>query len=89
MLWGQGIKLYTDHKNLTRDALGLTSDRVYHWWLLLEEYAPEIMYIKGTTTEVSLNFTSNTYVNHTVSHVSQPRLRIHKQMEYWNVYIKY
>jgi hypothetical protein len=29
MLWGQHIKVYTDHKNLTRDALGLTSDRVY------------------------------------------------------------
>ena len=45
MLWGQDIKVYTDHKNLTRDALGLTSDRVYHWRLLLEEYAPEIIYI--------------------------------------------
>jgi hypothetical protein len=31
MLWGQTIKVYTDHKNLTQDALGLTSDRVYHW----------------------------------------------------------
>jgi hypothetical protein len=49
MLWGQDIKVYTDHKNLTRDALGLTSDRVYHRQLLLEEYAPEIMYIKGGT----------------------------------------
>jgi hypothetical protein len=29
MLWGQDIKVYTDHKHLTRDALGLTSDRVY------------------------------------------------------------
>ncbi len=29
MLWGQSIKDYMDHKNLTRDALGLTSDRVY------------------------------------------------------------
>ncbi len=29
-----------------------------------------------------LNFTSNTYVNHTVSNVSQPRLRIHKRMAY-------
>jgi hypothetical protein len=47
MLWGQDIKVYTDHKNLARDALGLTSDRVYRWRLLLEEYAPEMMYIKG------------------------------------------
>ncbi len=29
MLWGQTIKVYTDHKNLTQDALGLISDRVY------------------------------------------------------------
>ena len=27
MLWRQSIKVYTDHKNLTRDALGLTSDQ--------------------------------------------------------------
>ncbi len=47
MLWGQDIKIYTDHKNLTRDALGLTSDRVYRWWLLLDKYAPKIVYIKG------------------------------------------
>ncbi len=31
MLWRQTIKVYTDHKNLTQDALGLTSDSVYHW----------------------------------------------------------
>jgi hypothetical protein len=47
MLWGQDIKVYTDHKHLTRDALGLTSYRVYPWPLLLEEHAPKIMYIKG------------------------------------------
>jgi hypothetical protein len=47
MLWGQTIKVYTDHKNLTQDALGLSSERVYHWQLLLEEFAPEIVYIKG------------------------------------------
>jgi hypothetical protein len=47
MLWKQTIKVYTDHKNLTQDALGLTSDRVYRWRLLLEEFAPEIVYIKG------------------------------------------
>ena len=29
MLWEQRIKIYTDHKNLIQDALGLTSDHVY------------------------------------------------------------
>ena len=29
MLCRQSIKVNTDHKNLTTDALGLTSDRVY------------------------------------------------------------
>ncbi len=53
MLWGQDIKVYTDHKNLTRDALGLISDRVYRWQLLLEEYAPEIIYIKGIHNAVA------------------------------------
>jgi hypothetical protein len=53
MLWGQDIKVYTDHKNLTRDALGLTSDKVYRWRSLLEEYAPEIMYIQGIHNTVA------------------------------------
>ena len=53
MLWGQMIKVYTDHKNLTRDALGLTSDRVYRWRLVLEEYGPEIIYIKGVHNTVA------------------------------------
>eukprot|EP00804_Cyclotella_cryptica_P007671 CCRYP_015255-RA/>CCRYP_015255-RA protein AED:0.41 eAED:0.49 QI:0/0/0/1/0/0/2/0/541 len=46
-LWGQPIVVYTDHKNLMQDALGLTCVRVYRWCLLLEEYGPEIVYIKG------------------------------------------
>jgi hypothetical protein len=41
------------HKNLTRDALGFTSDRVYCWRLLLEKYAPEIIYIKGIHNTVA------------------------------------
>ncbi len=60
MLWGQDIKVFTDHKNLTRDALGhtrdalgLTSDRVYCWRLLLEEYAPKIIYVKGIQNTVA------------------------------------
>jgi hypothetical protein len=47
MLWGQSIKMFTDHANLIRDALGMTSDHVYQWRLLLEEYGPKIVYIKG------------------------------------------
>ncbi len=55
MLWGQQINVYTDHKNLTstRDGLGLTSDRVTRWRILLEEYAPEIIYIKGIHNTVA------------------------------------
>ena len=29
MIWDQRIKVYTDHQNLERNALGLTSNRVY------------------------------------------------------------
>ena len=53
ILWGQRIKVYTDHLNLTRDALGLTSDRVYRLRLLLEEFGPEIAYIKGIHNTVA------------------------------------
>jgi hypothetical protein len=53
MLWGQTIKVYIDHKNLTQDALGLTSDRIYRWRILLEEFAPEIVYIKGIHNTVA------------------------------------
>eukprot|EP00804_Cyclotella_cryptica_P022816 CCRYP_005020-RA/>CCRYP_005020-RA protein AED:0.34 eAED:0.34 QI:0/-1/0/1/-1/1/1/0/304 len=47
MLWGQRLKIYTDNKNLIQDALRLTSDHVYQWRLLLEEFGPEVVYIKG------------------------------------------
>jgi hypothetical protein len=47
MLWGQSITVYTDHANLKRDALGMTLDHVYQWRLLLEEYGPKIVHIKG------------------------------------------
>jgi len=53
MLWGQNIKVYTDHKNLTRDGLGTASDRVYRWRLILEEYGPELIYIKGSQNVVA------------------------------------
>jgi hypothetical protein len=47
ILWSHNIKVFTDRANLMRDALGLTSDQVYWWRLLLEEYGLEIVYIKG------------------------------------------
>jgi hypothetical protein len=47
MLWGQCIKVFTNDTNLMRDALGLTSDRVYQCRLLLEEYRPKIVCING------------------------------------------
>ncbi len=47
MLWEQSIKVFTDHEILTKDALGLTSDGVYRWRLLLEEYASKIIHIRG------------------------------------------
>jgi hypothetical protein len=77
ILWEQSIEVFTDHKNLTRDALGLTSDRVYQLRLLMEEYAPKIIYIKGTHNTVAdailqldydpkLNNTTNDYTHTTL-----------------------
>jgi len=45
--------VYTDHKNLMQDALGLTSHRVYCWRLLLKEYGPTIVYIRGIRNTVA------------------------------------
>jgi hypothetical protein len=53
MLWGQRLNVYTTHKNLTRDGIGLTSDRVTCWRILLEEYASKIIYIKGIHSTVA------------------------------------
>ncbi len=53
MLWGQSIKVYTDHANLIKDALGMTLDCVYRWRLLLEEYGPKIVYIKGIQNTIA------------------------------------
>ncbi len=53
MLWGQSIKVYTDHANLISDALGMTLDRVYQMRLLLEEYGPEIVYIKSIRNTIA------------------------------------
>ncbi len=45
--------MFTDHKNLMRDALGLTLGRGYQWRLLSKEYGPNIVYIKGIHNTVA------------------------------------
>ncbi len=50
MLWGRTIIVYTERKNLLQDALGLTSDQVYHWDLYLGHMAPSSSISKASTT---------------------------------------
>ncbi len=54
-------------------------------WLCRYPRCHHLIYNNGS----EFKLTSITYVNHTVSCVSQPGLRIHEQTAYWNVYIKY
>jgi len=53
MLLGYKVKVMTDHVNLTSNNLGLDSDRVLRWRLLLNEYDVEIDYIKGVDNTVA------------------------------------
>jgi len=53
ILLGQIIKVHTDHKNLVHESELKTSQRVMRWRLLLEEFGPEIVYIKGPKNVVA------------------------------------
>jgi hypothetical protein len=78
MLWGQNIKVFTDHANLMRDALGLTSDQVYQWRLLLEEYRPKNVYIKGihnTMADAVLRLEYDPSVNRTAESFHRMKVR--------------
>jgi hypothetical protein len=92
MLWGQQIKVFTDHANLMRDALGLTLDRVYQWRLLLEEYGPEIVCIKGihnTVADAGLWLEYDPSVNKTAEsfHTTKVRSRS-RQRQSWATVLK-
>jgi hypothetical protein len=88
MPWGQSIKVYTDHANLIRDALGMTLDRVYQLMLLLEEYGPKIVYIKSINNTIvdaiswleydpSINQTAENY--HMMKVTKRSSKRSHRQ----------
>ena len=51
ILLGQRIIIHTDHKNLT--CKNFNTERVMRWRLLLEEYGPELHYIKGENNIVA------------------------------------
>jgi len=45
ILLGQQIQIHTDHRNLTYK--NFNTERVFHWRLILEEFGPKLLYIKG------------------------------------------
>ena len=51
ILLGHQITVYTDHKNLTYKIFN--TERVMRWRLILEEFGPELKYIKGENNVVS------------------------------------
>ena len=51
ILIGHKIIVYTDHKNLT--CKNFNTERVMRWRLILEEFGPELRYIKGEDNVVA------------------------------------
>jgi RNase H-like domain found in reverse transcriptase len=51
ILLGHEIEVFTDHKNLTYKEFN--TERVMRWQLLLEEFGPKLMYIKGVNNVVA------------------------------------
>ena len=51
ILLGHQITVYTDHKNLTYTHFN--TERVMRWRLILEEFGPELKYIKGENNVVA------------------------------------
>ena len=51
VLLGHRIKVYTDHKNLVYKTFN--TERVMRWRLIIEEYGPELVYVKGESNIVA------------------------------------
>ena len=51
ILLGHHIAVYTDHKNITYKMFN--TEFVMHWRLILEEFVPELKYIKGENNVIA------------------------------------
>ena len=51
ILLGKQITVFTDHKNLTYK--NFNTERVMRWRLVLEEFGPDLQYIKGERNVVA------------------------------------
>ena len=50
-MFGQQLVVHTDHKNLT--CKNFNTERVMRWRLILEEFGPELRYVKGEDNVVA------------------------------------
>ncbi len=94
MLWGERINVYTDHKNLMQDGLGLTSDRVTRWRTRLEEYAPEIIYIEGIHNTVAdaisrLDYDPKLILTNEYNHATHVRSTTEESCQKWLMFSKF
>ena len=53
ILLGHVIKIYTDHKNLEQINSTASSQRAMRWRILMEEFGPKLVYIKGTKNTIT------------------------------------
>ena len=53
ILFGYPLRVYSDHKNLVHAATISQSQRVMRWRLILEEFGPDIIHIKGENNTVA------------------------------------
>ena len=59
ILLGHKLIIYTDYKNLTCNIFN--TDRVLRWRIILEDYGPDIEYIKGENNIVAYRLSRITF----------------------------
>ena len=77
ILLGQKIRVFTDHKNLTYKVFN--TDRVMRWRLIIEEFSPELIYVKGQNNIIAdalsrLNIDETSSENDSKNNTSKPSL---------------